>query len=131
MDAADFVNFSSALTTLGHGMRTEVSELNIEAYWHALKDLPTRHVLRALERGLKGFDGFPRPVDIRRAARDSMRDEANEEAGRRIPRLPAHQFTFLLGLLRDPNVPETQKQQAKEQWKKRFSGKVPPWEEAR
>ena len=132
MDATDFTDFSSGLANLSLALNGQADDAVIRAYWLALEDLPAKPVLQAIQRGVMFFDHFPKPVELRRSARDFMQAERDAEDAKLIPRaLPAQRFTFLLGLLADPNVPAAEKERAKAHWKKSFTGEVPPWNEAR
>lgn len=130
MDARDYKAFSDGLTALSHAMRTEITELQIEAYWAALCDVAGPPLLAAIANGMRTFEQFPRPVELLRASRDIAQREQERQDGARASRklLPARRYTFLLAELADPEVPEWKKTKIREEWRAMNAAEPPPWE---
>lgn len=85
MQPADRQQFATAMYTAGEVFNEPVSEIRIEAYWHALVDLEIEGVLSAITYGIKSERFFPRPADIRNAIMGTAEERA-EKAWSQIAR---------------------------------------------
>jgi hypothetical protein len=134
MDARYYQPFVTALTQIGLAIvRTQPDKAAIDAQWVALAGLPGERVLEALARGLKEWTQFPSPAEIARlvrtidgeeAARREARRKADYQASIRCP-----EYSFLLAMLADPDVPEEKKARIKSTWRPKNPNQRPPWEE--
>lgn len=79
MNSLDRADFGRLMFALGDTFNEPVSEIRVEAYFDALRDLPTKDVLAAGRRAIAECRYFPRPVELREMVAGSEDDQA--EAG--------------------------------------------------
>jgi hypothetical protein len=76
MTEHDRAAFGRMLFALGDTFNEPVSELRVEAYFDALRDLPAGAVLAAGRRAIAESEFFPRPFKLRELAEGSGDDRA-------------------------------------------------------
>ena len=68
--------FAQCLAWLGETFDTTLSDVRIEAYWQALRELPLNLVTRAASDAVRSCLFFPKPVELREFAVGSDEDQA-------------------------------------------------------
>ena len=76
MTERDGTAFGRMMFALGDTFHEPVSELRVEAYFDALRDLPVEDVLAAGRRAIAESRFFPRPVELREMIAGSADDQA-------------------------------------------------------
>lgn len=110
MTELDRPAFSEALFTLSETFNEPMSDLKIEAYFDALRDLEIGPVMLAMRHSLRSAKFCPRPVEIREHVNGSREDGAEAAWGavlREIRRV---------GYIGQPNLDEPTMRAVNELW---------------
>lgn len=128
---ADHSRFTLALGLVATALRAEADTPVLNAYWHGLADLPSGPMFAVLSEGLRRWDRFPSPAEIRRFVREVIRDQEQRAVPTRIA-AQGKKFlkdAFLLAQLADPDLPVWKKDKIRDDWRRSHEAEKPPWEE--
>jgi hypothetical protein len=131
---AEVITFAEKLAELAATFRTSLDDVTTDQYWEELGHFRHDYLLEALKRSRGLFERFPAPVEIKRVIRNVGREHEAAQLAKRLQEESRQigRFTFLLAMLKDPDVPDWRKTEIKDEWQKQFGADVvPPWEEGR